>query len=244
MAPVTTTVRLTNLQDAGRPLPGFAQLEFSPSLSSHLHWDPTQPHPVVSAPLDADGYATFALRGGACWSSGVVSVTWEHLYPHDWIGAHSTDPDGDCAVTSADVDYVQSRLGSADFCADVDGSGLVDTTDLAMVQSRLGEHCYGAAAVASPTTSTEELLAWPNPLTQSTRITLRNPLDTEASLDIIDASGRRIRTLGPARAEAGEFTWTWDGRTDSGERVASGVYFSSALTSHGAIARRLILVAR
>ena len=69
----------------------------------------------------------------------------------------------------------------------------------------------------------------PNPFTPETDIRFILPRtssgeDHRVRLTIHDPSGRVIRDLGERSLGAGEHRWTWDGRDDSGTRVASGVY--------------------
>jgi flagellar hook assembly protein FlgD len=42
---------------------------------------------------------------------------------------------------------------------------------------------------------------------------------------IFDANGRRIRTLVSENRNTGSWTTQWDGRDESGQVVASGIYF-------------------
>ena len=46
-----------------------------------------------------------------------------------------------------------------------------------------------------------------------------------AAIGVFDVTGRVIRTAAMRDAHAGVQTWTWNGRDDSGTRVASGMYF-------------------
>jgi|GEM_PF-473615 len=46
-----------------------------------------------------------------------------------------------------------------------------------------------------------------------------------AAIEVFDVTGRAIRTAAMCDAHAGAQTWTWNGRDNSGTRVASGVYF-------------------
>jgi len=69
----------------------------------------------------------------------------------------------------------------------------------------------------------------PNPFTPETDIRFilprsANGEDYRVRLTIHDPSGRVIRNLGERSLAPGEHRWTWDGRDDSGTRVASGVY--------------------
>jgi len=69
---------------------------------------------------------------------------------------------------------------------------------------------------------------YPNPFNPSTTILFDIPGTVGAkqavSLAIYDLRGRRIRTLINSELEPGSHKLHWDGRSDRGERVASGVY--------------------
>jgi flagellar hook assembly protein FlgD len=47
-----------------------------------------------------------------------------------------------------------------------------------------------------------------------------------ADLVIFNVQGRRVRTLVSGTVEPGEHVISWDGRTDAGVRLASGIYFA------------------
>lgn len=68
------------------------------------------------------------------------------------------------------------------------------------------------------------LSASPNPFNPATTIHLRVPQAGPVDVAIYDVAGRRVRTLHQGRAEAGALDLVWDGRTDNGAAVASGVY--------------------
>ena len=85
---------------------------------------------------------------------------------------------------------------------------------------------WGDAAVAS---NAIQLSAWPLPF----RSQLNLRIDTAGThqLEIVDASGRRIRRLGVTTD--GQTPVTWDGRDARGRQVPSGVYFVRPLDSPG-----------
>lgn len=64
----------------------------------------------------------------------------------------------------------------------------------------------------------------PNPFRASTLIpyTLPHGLGADATLEIVDCTGRHVRTLGCPRGAEGQVTW--DGRDATGAPVAAGVY--------------------
>jgi hypothetical protein len=84
--------------------------------------------------------------------------------------------------------------------------------------------------------------AFPNPANPSTRIRfiLSSPSDTR--LSVYDAAGQRIGRLVDAHLSAGEYAVVWDGRNDSGEPVASGVYLCELQTRDTRAVRRFVLL--
>lgn len=114
---------------------------------------------------------------------------------------------------------------------------------------RMGIAVGTPGPVAVPTDSDptseggERLLSiWPNPASDCVRLRptgRRGP--QPASAEIFDAAGRLIRRLGPEEALPGWEGWSWDGRTTTGERAGSGVYFIRLGGPGGRWAGRLIM---
>ncbi len=65
---------------------------------------------------------------------------------------------------------------------------------------------------------------YPNPFNPSTRVSVRVAAESLVRVDIFDAAGRRVRSLLNDVRPAGDHMITWDGRSDDGGRVGSGVY--------------------
>lgn len=59
----------------------------------------------------------------------------------------------------------------------------------------------------------------------SSVITFAPPTDSKLRLGVYDLSGSLVRTLVNSQVAAGVKTVTWDGRSDAGEMVSSGIYF-------------------
>jgi predicted outer membrane repeat protein len=64
----------------------------------------------------------------------------------------------------------------------------------------------------------------PNPFNPSTTIYYAAPRDGQASLDVYDLRGRRVRRLVQGSVAAGQHQVVWDGRDERGLGVATGVY--------------------
>lgn len=61
---------------------------------------------------------------------------------------------------------------------------------------------------------------------------------------IFDASGRLVRTLQAEHGTPGRYALTWDGSSDSGQRVANGTYFAKVRMSDGTEAATKVVIAR
>ena len=67
--------------------------------------------------------------------------------------------------------------------------------------------------------------ARPNPASGAADLRFTLAGSSAATLRILDAAGRRVRTVELGELGAGEHAWRWDGRDDRGRPVASGRYF-------------------
>lgn len=82
----------------------------------------------------------------------------------------------------------------------------------------------------------------PNPVVAATtiRFVLSNPAD--ATLELFDASGRRVRQLVAGPLQSGAHEIAWDGRDDLGHDLGAGVYFYRLRAGAFEQSRRLTIV--
>ncbi|MBT7861960.1 MAG: T9SS type A sorting domain-containing protein [Gemmatimonadetes bacterium] len=66
---------------------------------------------------------------------------------------------------------------------------------------------------------------YPNPFNPETSIRFDIATEANVTVRIFDITGQVVRTLVAGTLSAGSYTELWDGRSDSGIRVGSGVYF-------------------
>ena len=71
-----------------------------------------------------------------------------------------------------------------------------------------------------------DLSVYPNPFNPSTTIELAMPRAGHASLKIFNLRGELVQTLVNGELPAGSHEMRWDGRSNSGARAASGIYFA------------------
>jgi len=65
----------------------------------------------------------------------------------------------------------------------------------------------------------------PNPFNPMTTISLSLPAAGQATVEVFDVKGRRLRQLFQGTLPAGPHSFTWDGRDTAGRLQSSGVYF-------------------
>ena len=83
---------------------------------------------------------------------------------------------------------------------------------------------------------------YPNPFNPSTSFSLVLPRSENVELRVYDASGREIKTILSRTMAEGKFSVTWDGSTDRGEPVGSGVYFVRMKAGTYSAVRKIVLM--
>jgi len=89
-----------------------------------------------------------------------------------------------------------------------------------------------------------ELLGnFPNPFNPVTEIRYALPAPADVTLEVYDLSGRVVRRLLRGQAQdPGRYAVLWDGRSDRGVSVASGVYFYRLTADGRSLSRKMILL--
>ena len=121
---------------------------------------------------------------------------------------------------------------------EIDDGSLTFKHGIAMLQNLL------ATGVPEKTT----LLAnYPNPFNPETWIPYYLATDTNVAITIYDAAGNLVRHLDVGHQKTGYYTSRnraayWNGRSETGERVASGVYFYTLTTDKNAATRKMVIL--
>ena len=66
---------------------------------------------------------------------------------------------------------------------------------------------------------------YPNPFSENTRIDYSIETSGNVTLKIMSQNGQVIKQLVNTKQLAGEYSVTWDGTSEAGERVSGGIYF-------------------
>jgi hypothetical protein len=238
---IPSNVLSTTNACGGRPISTNVQFYLGDGFAAPVVWDPAYARSDFEVVTDETGQGHFSLHGGGCSTGGLAWTDCMLHDQHEYHGAKSPDVDGDCWVRPDDLDYVRSKVGTSDFCADLDMSGSVDLADVAIVESTLWDHCSNVTDAGDMTDAEGfALVATPNPATRSMSFQLVRPDAAPASITILDVAGRSVTTLSVGSAERAV---AWDLRNAAGDPVASGVYFA-VTRQHGPSRKIPILVLR
>lgn len=82
---------------------------------------------------------------------------------------------------------------------------------------------------------------WPNPSRGAVTFALTLPVTNAVRLEILDVSGRRVRTLRHGALAAGRHVFAFDGRNESGSPLPPGSYFARVRTAAGERTRAFVL---
>ncbi len=102
---------------------------------------------------------------------------------------------------------------------------------------------YSRKTQGSAHVNDDVLTTYPNPFNPTTTISFKLEEDTSVKLDVHDLAGRRIKVLidGESLA-AGEHDFTWYGRDERGQPVASGLYLVRLSVGGQVATKRVSLV--
>lgn len=89
---------------------------------------------------------------------------------------------------------------------------------------------------------TLRLQAYPNPFNPDVQISFVNPSRERVVATVHDVAGRRVATLAARVMDAGSISLGWDGRNESGDASASGVYFVKVRAGTSRATTKLVLV--
>ncbi len=83
---------------------------------------------------------------------------------------------------------------------------------------------------------------YPNPFNPTTTITYCLPAAGRVSLEIYNALGQKVRTLVQGTQTAGMKSVVWNGASDAGEAVSSGIYVYRLKTEYGVRSAKMVML--
>ena len=83
---------------------------------------------------------------------------------------------------------------------------------------------------------------YPNPFNPSTIIQYSLPQAKKVRIVVYDISGKEIALLADKYQNAGTYNVTWNGNNNSGQPVASGIYFYTVQAGNYAQTKKMVLL--
>ena len=83
---------------------------------------------------------------------------------------------------------------------------------------------------------------FPNPIAKFATIKYGVPRLSHVSIKVYDITGRVVKTLISGEKKPGFYTLKWNSESDSGDRVAQGIYFIRMVTSDFTFTKKLVLL--
>lgn len=197
-----------------------------------MHWDGSS-WSLMEPPPHSVGGCIAAVAPDDLWVSGWNGF-W-HWNGSTWTEVPSVVPGATYVIRGGDMEVVAGcDIWSVGFWTLPDG-----ITSFSLAERLQSSFTTDAAEVEAVSPA----LTFPNPYAPGQAIQLSVPGATmPGTLTIYDANGRAIRSGGMEAAALRTGTaWSWDGRTDSGDPVVSGVYFLQLQSGDLVASRKLVL---
>jgi flagellar hook assembly protein FlgD len=97
-------------------------------------------------------------------------------------------------------------------------------------------------AIDTPPSLGSVLRSWPNPLHERTLIDYTLPNAGDATVEIVDVTGRVVARPARGHHAVGDHRIEWSGQGDDGTLLPSGVYFARLVTNEGVHTLKMTLV--
>ena len=211
-------------------------------------------------PLAAPG-APSALREPADFDGdGIVDLldilTFAPLFGASVVGRPDADLNGDGALDCADMVVIHAARSDIGSMAPAASPSAVSLTRSWIGEARTRDdgspvYRHGLSALerilrAMAPAATALLPNYPNPFNPETWIPFEIAEDADTTLRIYDVRGSLVRRLDLGRLAPGAYhsrgdAAYWDGRNDTGEPVASGVYVYELRAGSDRHARRMVV---
>ena len=220
-------------------------------------WHKISPNNTRSLFVDPATNAVFAGTSGGIWRSLSEGENWDFVLASNFVWSFAKDLDGNILAGTQTEGVLESSDNGATWVSLSSGLQKMDVRALA-VDPNTGQLFAGLANGSvfksmNPTTAVQEITGvlpndfaleqnYPNPFNPSTVIRFQLPVSSEVKLTIYNLTGQLVRTLVDAQKSAGRHEVVWDGRSDAGERLPSGVYLYRIEAGDFRAVRRLAMV--
>jgi flagellar hook assembly protein FlgD len=83
---------------------------------------------------------------------------------------------------------------------------------------------------------------YPNPFNPETIISYHLPQKGKVEVIIYDVQGKEVTTLENTIKEGGDYRVTWNGRTNTGAKASSGMYFYQIIFEKKSLTKKMLLI--
>jgi flagellar hook assembly protein FlgD len=83
---------------------------------------------------------------------------------------------------------------------------------------------------------------YPNPFNPSTTIEYTLPAPNHVVIQIFNTNGQLIRSLANEDKVTGSYSIVWDGKSNNGGKVSTGVYFYSVKAGDQELVKKMIVL--
>ncbi len=83
---------------------------------------------------------------------------------------------------------------------------------------------------------------YPNPFNPETVLEYSVPQKSQVSIEIYNIAGQKVRTLVNEVVSAGSYRLVWDGRSDTSEKVASGIYLYQLKSGNYTKTKKMVML--
>ncbi len=196
---------------------------------------------------DANGCMPFELTIPECISV-CCELMWEvrvgDCFFFVRLNLKTVDLNGDGKVDDQDLMiFEEVSMPQQDPCADFNRDGVVNQLDMSSILEMMGCDCPNTPVGDGQTPGRFGIVGnQPNPFNPKTDILFDLPHDAHVKLTIYSVGGRELTTLVNGALSAGRHTATWDGRTNRGETVTSGIYFARIESDGNSATQKMTLL--
>ncbi len=170
-------------------------------------------------------------------SRDIYLASVDHDGTHLWSRGWGTS--GNESRCEAEVGPAGQAILSANGSTNLDfGGGPI--TPASFYVARIEGNAGGAVDVVVGETAALGLEVAPNPFTTTASIRFAAPQQPGARLDVVDVTGRLVKTFDGGSPAAGAHSIVWDAHNDRGERITPGVYFVRLATEAGTHVERIV----
>jgi hypothetical protein len=143
---------------------------------------------------------------------------------------------------SETIPWIPDTTGSQQLYAEIYYPADMDTTNNVSLPITVNvqppQSNEDEAVVSASLTSSH----YPNPFTGGEGVfSIQNAKSALQQITIYDTKGRKVRTLQSNRKQAGLINLTWNGKSDTGEVLSSGVYFYKVTSGDDSTTHKLLI---